>query len=254
MKAFASDLDNTLIYSYKKDIGKNKVLVEKYKEKEVSYMTNQSYSLLNRIHNKMLFVPISTRSIEQYKRIKLSEQWHPKLALVSNGGILLENGKIDVKWQIESLNLIAQSLEEQEKAIHILKKDSYRTFDIRKVDDLFVFTKSSNAEATIKCLSNELNQNIVSIFNNGCKIYILPKNLDKGTALKRFKTKYGITHLIAAGDSLFDLPMLNIADVMYFPEALKLNLCNSSCKINIIPERELLSDKMLQDIIEKNHL
>ena len=39
MDIFASDLDNTLIYSYKRDIGDNNTLVERYEGREVSYMT-----------------------------------------------------------------------------------------------------------------------------------------------------------------------------------------------------------------------
>ena len=46
MKIFMSDLDNTLIYSYKHEIGEEKTCVEIYQDREISYMTNRSCELL----------------------------------------------------------------------------------------------------------------------------------------------------------------------------------------------------------------
>ena len=43
MIAFFSDLDNTLIFSYKHDIGKEKRCVEIYQGREVSYITERTY-------------------------------------------------------------------------------------------------------------------------------------------------------------------------------------------------------------------
>lgn len=41
--AFISDLDNTLIYSYKKNIGGDTINVEVYEGREISFMTRGSY-------------------------------------------------------------------------------------------------------------------------------------------------------------------------------------------------------------------
>ena len=46
MKAFISDLDNTMIFSYKKNIGENNIAVEKKGEKEISFMTSYSHNKL----------------------------------------------------------------------------------------------------------------------------------------------------------------------------------------------------------------
>ena len=40
MRIFFTDLDNTLIYSYKRDIGDAKRCVEVYQGREISFMTN----------------------------------------------------------------------------------------------------------------------------------------------------------------------------------------------------------------------
>ena len=88
MKIFMSDLDNTLIYSYKHEIGEEKTCVEIYQDREVSYMTNRSCELLKAVTEEILFVPTTTRTIEQYERIHL-DVGIPKYALVCNGGVLL---------------------------------------------------------------------------------------------------------------------------------------------------------------------
>ena len=66
---FCSDLDNTLIYSYKHEIGSDKKCVEIYQGREVSYMTNRSCELLRQVRERMLFVPTTTRTVEQYGRV-----------------------------------------------------------------------------------------------------------------------------------------------------------------------------------------
>lgn len=45
-----TDIDNTLLYSYRREIGENKVVVEHINGKIQSYMTKRSYD----------FLPIST--------------------------------------------------------------------------------------------------------------------------------------------------------------------------------------------------
>ena len=69
MIAFFSDLDNTLIFSYKHDIGKEKRCVEIYQGREVSYITERTYGLLTYAASRLLFVPVTTRTEEQYRRM-----------------------------------------------------------------------------------------------------------------------------------------------------------------------------------------
>ncbi len=64
MVVFHSDLDNTLIYSYKHDIGSDKKCVEVYQNREVSFMTKKSFDLLKAVKEKVVFVPTTTRTQE----------------------------------------------------------------------------------------------------------------------------------------------------------------------------------------------
>lgn len=244
---FCSDLDNTLIYSYRHDIGNEKVLVELKEGKELSYMTKVSYELLKKVSEKKVLVPLTTRSLEQYSRIDFGSQVKIKYALVANGGILLENGKINEDWYRETKEIVGYADEELKKGIEILKKDENICFEIRKVDGLSVFTKSNEPEETMKRLKEVLNTDTVYIDNNGTKVYIFPKKLDKGSSLKRFRDYVGQENaFLAAGDSDFDVPMLLAADTGFCPKSLTLQERENIVKL----EDKGFSDEMLQKVLE----
>ncbi|SER74953.1 HAD hydrolase family protein [Lachnobacterium bovis] len=279
MTILFSDLDKTLIYSYKHDIGKQKELVEMYQGREVSYMSKKSVQAMKKImgtrkiakENDVLFVPTTTRTIMQYNRINLPIE-NPKYALVCNGGILLEEGEINKKWYQESLELIEDSNEEMRKAIEILENDELVNFEIRYIEKLFVFTKSKDPQKTIDKLKKKVDSDKVDVFFNGVKVYAVPKELTKGNALKRFvafyeklkaeknnvdknntkkinPVKLNGKHIntIAAGDSLFDISMLESADKAFAP----INLADKiNKKVNVCPENELLSERILCSIIK----
>lgn len=244
---FCSDLDNTLIYSYRHDIGNEKILVETMDGKELSYMTKVSHELLKKVSSEKELVPLTTRSLAQYSRIDFGNQVKVKYAMVANGGILLENNKINEEWFKETREIVGYADAELEKGIEILKKDKNICFEIRKVDGLFVFTKSSNVEETIKQLKETLDTNVVYVDYNGTKVYIFPKKLDKGSSLKRLRNYVGAdNYFVSAGDSDFDIPMLLAADTGFCPESLIF-----SGKENIIklPNKKF-SDEMLQRVLE----
>ncbi|MCI1960065.1 MAG: HAD hydrolase family protein [Clostridia bacterium] len=250
--AFLSDLDNTLIYSHKRDIGEKKITAEIYNEKIVSYMTEKTYTLLDKARNEVCFIPVSTRSVQQYNRITFNKSWSPKTAVVSNGGTLLVDGKEDKVWKNESLKLISECMPELEKASKLLEKDLNRTLDVRLVDGLFVFTKSSDSEKTMKILAENIDKSIVNIFTNGIKIYAVPKILNKGTAVERIKERFGFEEVIAAGDSDFDIPMLNNADMSFYPSNMKEMVSGGIA----VPDERLMSEYILEYVLDyiKKHI
>lgn len=228
MIVFYSDLDNTLIYSYKREIGEEKRCVEVYHGREISFMSECSYGLLQEVCQKALFVPVTTRSVEQYERIDLGIGV-PEYALVCNGGILLVNGQRDRGWYEESRKMVSGCQTELHRAASLLKEDGNVNFEIRNVEQLFLFTKSAWPEQTVAYLQQGLAHTQVDVFSNGAKVYVVPKMLTKGTAVRRFRDWRGCSspflrqqqkeaiHTIAAGDSEFDVPMLQQADVALAP-------------------------------------
>ncbi|MDO4261183.1 MAG: HAD family hydrolase [Eubacteriales bacterium] len=217
---FHADLDNTLIYSYKREIGRNKICVERYQGRDISYMSRSSWELLRAVREKVTVVPTTTRTQEQYERIDLGIGV-PEYALICNGGVLLENGREDRSWYEESMELISGSRGEYERARRLLEADRDRCFELRSIRELFLFTKSGQPEKTLQRLRDALDPARMEAFQNGSKIYAVPAGLDKGTAVRRFRSRMKDSFVIAAGDSGFDVPMLCEADAALMPEELR---------------------------------
>ena len=77
---FASDLDRTLIYSKRAldefgvPEGLLLVPVEQKDGDSVAFMTETSYLQLKELANQSLFVPVTTRTTEQFKRFVIFEK------------------------------------------------------------------------------------------------------------------------------------------------------------------------------------
>lgn len=240
------DLDNTLIYSYRHEIGREKTCVEIYRGRELSFMTERSMKLLRQAEERAMFVPVTTRTEEQYQRICLGNASADR-ALVCNGGVLLENGAEDTGWYQESLRLVEDCREELEKAEKYLEQDSDRVLEVRNIRDLFLFTKSSAPEQSSKRLEEVLDLSCVEILSNGTKLYVLPRILSKGTAVERFRKRMSPEYVMAAGDSEFDLPMLEAADTGFAPETLA-KRCRRREKIISFDKKYIFSDVMLENV------
>ncbi len=217
MKILCTDLDNTLIYSHRRDIGVDKCCVELYQGREVSYMTQKSSALLKQVRREWAVIPVTTRTCEQYARIDLHAAPFTH-ALVCNGGILLTEGRRDEEWREETMRLIAPARSEMDKAYRLLERDARRCFELRYIEQMLLFTKCSPVYEAAAFLKQRLDLTKVDVLHNGEKLYVIPAMLDKGTAVRRLKEKLQPQLLIAAGDSTFDLPMLLEADVSYAPE------------------------------------
>lgn len=214
MKVFCSDLDNTLIYSWRRSLKGKKQCVEWLEGREISFITERTLDLLKKLQEKMLFIPVTTRRTEQYKRLSFPGI-SPAYALTCNGGVLLEQGRPAEDWYRESLDLVKDCSQEMAKGQQLLTKDPFRNFDVWFIQELFLFTKSENPEETQKKLQEGLNIEKTEVFTNKNKVYLLPKVLNKGTALERIRKRLQPECIFAAGDSAFDVPMLEKADLSY---------------------------------------
>ncbi len=251
MIVFHTDLDNTLIYSYRHDIGQDKICAEIYQGREISFITPRTLQLLQQIRmrkEQVLVVPTTTRTVEQYQRIDLGVG-ALRYALVCNGGVLLVDGKEDDDWYLESLERIRGSRQMLDRALAFLKKEKRRTFELRFIRDLFVFTKCEKPEMVVKDLQKSIDVNVVDVFHNGEKVYAVPKALSKGTAVERFRKYAGADFAVAAGDSAFDISMLEAADYgIAAPElAQKVHF---SDKVNCPPEEKLFSEAALAAVLQ----
>ena len=77
-------------------------------------------------------------------------------------------------------------------------------FELRFLDELFIFTKCEKPEEVVEDLQAKLTTKLVDVFHNGEKVYVVPVNLSKGMAVRRLRKRLQPAYIIAAGDSEFD--------------------------------------------------
>lgn len=207
-----SDLDGTLIFSAKrKRVGD--IVIERKDGAEISCVTARQAELFPRLRN---VVPVTTRSVEQYKRIEFARLgFSPRYALCDNGGTLLIDGEPDAEWAEWSSALVRECSDELSAFRELLERDPRRSFEVRLVDGLFLFTKSTEPAETLKYIGEG---ELCESFFTGEKVYVIPKKLNKGEAAKRLAKRLELSEFAAAGDSLMDVSMLNAANVALFTE------------------------------------
>lgn len=223
---FASDLDRTLIYSKRAmmvDMNDQDFVVVEYKNGDpLSYMSATAIETLTRLAETTLFIPVTTRSIEQYKRIHLfHESIKPEYAVMSNGGTVLRNGKMDEEW--------ASHIQTQLK-ISAYKEDVLKKFKEIASDDWVLSTRI--ADDTFYFMVIDPNRIPLIEFDTFCswlakqgwthsvqgrKLYLVPECVNKWSAVDYLKQKSGQSFVYAAGDSLLDLCLLEKADISMRP-------------------------------------
>ena len=68
--------------------------VEVYNGREISFMTEKAIALLRELSDEMMFVPVTTRTVEQYNRVSLfHDEIRPTYAITCNGGVVLKDGQ-----------------------------------------------------------------------------------------------------------------------------------------------------------------
>ena len=105
---------------------------------------------------------------------------------------------------------------------------------------------------SVQRLKGVLNLSLVDVFENGIKIYVIPKKLSKGMALRRFKEKINGNTFISAGDSEFDISMIREADFGIVPNYMMREKAGEN---GIIVEDNFFSDGILNFVLnlaEKN--
>ena len=208
---FACELDNTLIRSYKKRRVDENICVEHYDGREQSFISPNALELLKKISEKILFIPVTTRSIAQYRRIFWAEDFKPRFAVVSNGAFFLDGDN-----QENFLREVVAPYEDELK--FQLEAADKNIFTIaRIVDESFLFLKCSD-DIDAEKISFDTN---LTVQHFGKKFYLFPPHLNKGEALKLLIKKFSPEKVFAAGDSEIDLPMLELADIAFAAENLR---------------------------------
>lgn len=218
---YATDMDRTIIFS-KRFIDEHGaktsyVVAETKDDKVISYISSPVKKKINEVcrHEQVELVPVTTRSISEFNRINIG--LNNKYAIVSNGGIILENGKSMKEWE-EYISKHIDLMELADVTLDLNELDSISR-DATLIDNRYLFAKTENGTLFDEEVAELANRYPNIIFTRQRKkIYAIPECFSKAIALRWLQNKLGIKTVVASGDSELDIPMLAIANYAVIPE------------------------------------
>lgn len=222
---FTADLDRTLIFSTRTKLPHIAYEpIEQLGGRTISYMSQTTYELLTELHKMLDFVPVTTRSLRQYKRLTLFQgALQPKLAIVANGGIILREGLVDEVWQERVMRQMATLPLLHEQLPAHFKNDFSAPFvvEVHEMDQLFYVLKVDVIKLERQVLAEFLYR--LECYGWTCnlqgrKLYVYPQFLTKGLAVNYIKEQALYDWHVSAGDAALDLPMLALADTCFIPQ------------------------------------
>ena len=214
---FASDLDNTLLFSHRHRQPEDRC-VERLNGAEQGFFTRETPDLLPQVVQRVHLLPITTRSIEQYQRIQWPDGTAPRIALTANGAVLLRDGQVDRAWYAASQALVRDHREALAAVLDHLTRQGGAT-SVRCVEGVYVYAAYPDIPAAERVARDWCGGSALQAVVSGRKVYFFPPGIDKGTALRRAVERFGPERVIAAGDSVIDVPMLRQADLALIPDA-----------------------------------
>lgn len=215
----ASDLDRTLIYSAKAlalgDPVSDPVCVERYLDGEQSFLSARALAGLGELSLRAEFVPVTTRTVEQYRRIRFPgvRVGH---AITTNGAIILDDGRPCGDWTArvaQRLTEVTPYVDARAKLAPLLVGDWVR--GLRDADEFFLYVLlhpeliPSGWVDEVSALADGLGW---TSSLQGRKLYLIPRTLTKEAALAEVAARTGAESVLAAGDSLLDKGLLLAAD------------------------------------------
>ena len=224
----ASDLDRTLIYSANALLldgadaaAPALVVAEVYEGKPLSFMTRAAEELLVTAAEAAVFVPVTTRTVAQYRRIRLPGPG-PEYAVTTNGGVLLHHGEPDADWQDKVRSLVAGGCAPLAEVEAYLAQPGFAAWilKLRTAEDLFAYAivdRPALPGEFLLELEAWCAERGWTVSLQGRKLYCVPVPVTKQDAVAEVARRTGADRVIAAGDSLLDRPMLEAADVAFRP-------------------------------------
>lgn len=218
-KVLFTDLDGTILFS-KNSLPKelkveNCVVAETYRNGHFGYMEKELVAFLQEWTQEQLFIPVTTRSTEQYERLAdCFSTFNLPFALASNGGNLYRYGRLDLEWQAATKQELRKELNQKELVLELIQK-MIPAISIRKIkdsDELYYCVLTIERiweEKFILEVNKELAKWGWCAYFQHKKLYFLPKALSKERGITRLKEELTESaHYLAMGDTEMDYGML----------------------------------------------
>ncbi len=211
----AVDLDQTVVFSERSaGLAGPAVVVERLDGARLSSMTTGAHRAYAALAARHRLVPVTTRTVAQFGRIALPAP--AAHAVCANGGVLLHHGEPDADWAAWVRQVCAASapLADVEARLRAVEGQAWVRL-VRTAEDLFAYLVAHSRDAMpdgwLAGLTADLAPLGWTVSVQGRKAYAVPAGLSKAAAVERLAAQLGATALLAAGDSLLDRPMLELA-------------------------------------------
>lgn len=217
---YASDIDDTLLFP--KSVAcipeAELISVTNSNEKPLA-LSLRAFEILQKINEMATFIPVTSRSIEQYVRINLfKDEIKPRFAIVTNGATLFVDGVISKEYQEYFLAHVGEKAFMYKKIVEqfLAQFPKELVERVRWVDETFclinVVSDKNEDQDVLSVAQKCLPQNSdCSLSLQRKKLYILPDYVNKMRAVDYVVERYGLTLAVAAGDAVMDDAMLKAA-------------------------------------------
>jgi len=224
---FASDLDRTLIYPLRTlPMGHTATVIEHHHGRGVTVTTEETLRALRELAAGEAFVAVTTRSRGQLERV--SPVWQLAIqgwAICSDGATLLHQGAVDGDWCARLDDICARSAP-LEEGLEVFKREvgspdtTPWVATLYDCDQRFLYATIVDAEKP-----DGLEQQAQLAFaplgwktvRHGRKLYAMPAGIGKAAAVRYLCERLGVDTLLAAGDSVLDIEVMEDADVAWCP-------------------------------------
>lgn len=196
---FITDLDRTIIHS--KNPGYT--CVEKYNDREITFMTEKSLIGLKDLLAKedFIFIPCTMRKFHQTMRVDFIGEYKPKYMICENGAQVFINGELDMEWESHMRKVVeAKEVRDGIKRIENLKLN---VRDILNIDDFYIaisFHNEEDAKEAFTSIKNLFEYPYETIMV-GRKMFVIHNKIDKVYAVEHLVNKLKIERFITSGDS-----------------------------------------------------
>lgn len=227
--AFLSDLDGTLVHALRAlpdEQAPAAVIVEHYEGRPITVSHEQTIGALADLSVRAHFVPATTRSVAQLQRItpiweRVADGW----VICANGATILHGGEQDVDWS-RTIERRAGGAAPVDQVRDVLEREFGDPAGVRWLgewrpcDSHFVYAVC-DPETTPPGIEEQASRAVEPLgwvaVKHGRKLYVLPRHLTKRAAAEHLIERLEIERVLAAGDSLLDLELLELADRAWVP-------------------------------------
>lgn len=222
------DLDRTLIYSESalrlnvSDENAPRLLcVEVRKGRPLSFLTEAAGRLVADLARAGVLVPVTTRTVEQYRRVRLPGPGS-KFVLCANGGRLLRGGVEDLDFTAAVSDRLEVQAGPHAEILEFLQRVSRPTggppfvHEVRDASGLFCYAVVNRAQVPAEWVEEVAafaSDRSWDVSVQGRKVYCVPAPLSKASAAREIANMLGAERVLAAGDSLLDADLLDVADL-----------------------------------------